>query len=313
MRKKLIYAIACLLAATTALATPVEFDTEDAHVIVVRPIDLWSGDLSSAEDMLDAYKSKKVSYVIEKQDSGVYIGYPQLFMDVTDHPITKGAEKKLAELNFKPVSNQLHNFKVEKSIPIDVAEFPALIQYQQAIFKYVVLSQGDPATLPSRVKGKKFLGGLLSLGAIAVSANTFGLSTGTNFAVNSGIADDVYRRVSQYRGSIAPINLPNVDLKDYQAIDIRKITTSQNDRVGQVIIAYKNAKTPEAEQTALIRAIVTLAGADTTLRDIEQSRAENYAERVAIWNACVGDDACKSEGINESGIKARLQKKRETQ
>jgi len=228
-----------------------------------------------------------------------------VFSSITDHPITKGAEKKLNELSFKPKSDKDHNFKIGKSISIDVAEFPALVQYQQAIFKYMVIAQGDPATLPTRVKGRKFLGGLLSLGAIAFSANTFGLSAGTNFAVNSGISDDIYRRVSQYRGSIAPINLPNVDLKDYQAIDVRKVTTSQSDRVGQVIIAYKNPKTIEAEQTALIRAIVTLAGADTTLADIEKSRAENYAERVAIWDACSADEACKSGAIDESGNKAK--------
>lgn len=305
MLKTFIYAITCLLTATTALAAPVEFDTEDAHVIVVRPIDLWSGDLSIAEDILDDYKSKKVSYFVIASDNAQYRGFPTVFQGIPDHPITNGVEAKLNELSFKPASDTYHNFNVEKPIPIDVAEFPTIVQYQQAIFKYMVIAQGAPATLPTRVKGRKFLGGLLSLGAIAFSANTFGLSAGTNFAVNSGISDDIYRRVSQYRGSIAPINLPNVDLKDYQAIDVRKVTTSQSDRVGQVIIAYKNPKTIEAEQTALIRAIVTLAGADTTLADIEKSRAENYAERVAIWDACSADEACKSGAIDESGNKAK--------
>lgn len=295
MLRKFTCAIACLLTATTALAAPVEFDTEDAHVIVVRPIDLWSGDLSTAENILDDYKSKKVNYFVTAPDGTLYRGSPTVFQGVPDHPITKSVERKLNELGFKPKSDKEHNFKIEKSIPIDVAEFPALVQYQQNIFKYMVLSQGDPATLPSRVKGKKFLGGLLSLGAIAVSANTLGLSAGTNFAVNSGIADDIYRRMSQYNGSIAPIHLPNIELKDYQAIDVRKVTTSQADRAGQVIIAYKNAKTAEAEQTALIRAIVTLAGADTTVADIEKARAENYDERVAIWNACAADEACKTK------------------
>ena len=109
MCKKFIYAITCLLTATTALAAPVEFETEDAHVIVVRPIDLWSGDLSAAENILDNYKSRKVNYFVKTEDDILYRGSPTVFQGIPDHPITKGVEKKMDELNFQLAHSLAHN------------------------------------------------------------------------------------------------------------------------------------------------------------------------------------------------------------
>lgn len=283
-----------VLTSASIFAAPVTIDTEDARIIVTRPLDLWSGDISNADDILDVYKSKKVSYFFTASDNTQYRGFPTVFQGIPDHPITKGVEKKLSELNFKPANSVMHFFNVEKPLQIEASELPSLIQIQQSLFKQMVVGQGDPETLPSRVKGKKFLGGLLSLGFMAASANTLGLEAGTNFAVGSDIPGDLYRLAAQYRDGIAPIILADIDLDGYLDIEIRKVSSNQPDRVGQVIIAYKNGKTPEAEQAALIRAIVTLAGADTTPEAVEQARAEDLAQRKAIWADCSINEACKT-------------------
>ena len=283
-----------VLTSASIFAAPVTIDTEDARIIVTRPLDLWSGDISNADDILDVYKSKKVSYFITQKDGNVLWGNPTVFQGVPDHPITKGVEKKLNEFNFKLANSVRHLFHIEKPIPINTDEFPALMRVQQSLFKRMVVGQGDPETLPSRVKGKKFLGGLLSLGFMAASANTLGLEAGTNFAVGSDIPGDLYRLAAQYRDGIAPIILADIDLDGYLDIEIRKVSSNQPDRVGQVIIAYKNGKTPEAEQAALIQAIVTLAGADTTPEAVEQARAEDLAQRKAILADCSINEACKT-------------------
>ena len=63
----------------------------------------------------------------------------------------------------------------------------------------------------------------------------------------------------------------------------------------QIIIAYKEDKTPEAEQEALIQAIVVTAGADTTVAEVEKSRALDFANRLTIWNTCLADPVCKHD------------------
>lgn len=291
-RLNFIFIAMAIIAPSSAFSAPITVNTEEARIIVTRPIDLWSGDLSSSKDILDAYKAKKVSYFVTTGDDIQYRGFPTVFQGVPDHPVTKGVEKRLNELNFKLANSVMHYFHVGKAVPIEASEFPALMQIQQSLFKRMVVDQGDPDTLPSRAKGKKLVGGLLSLGFMAASANTLGLSAGTQFAVGSGIAGDLYRVAAQYRDGIAPISLADIDLNGYRDIEIRKVSSNQSDRVGQIIIGYKNGKTPEAEQTALIQAIVTLAGADTTHEAIEQAREEDLLIRKTIWASCTTDESC---------------------
>ena len=220
-RIAIIFSAAFGLITSAAFAAPVTVDTEEARIVVVRPIDSWSGDTSLSEDIFESYTSKKVGYFVSVNGENI-IGFPTLFQGVPDHPITKGVEKQLTQLEFKLSNSAKHYFVIEKPLQIEASELPSLIQIQQSLFKRMVVDQGDPETLPSRVKGKKFLGGLLSLGFMAASANTLGLEAGTNFAVGSGIPGDLYRLAAQYRDGIAPISLSDIDLDSYRDIEIRK-------------------------------------------------------------------------------------------
>jgi CO dehydrogenase/acetyl-CoA synthase alpha subunit len=71
------------------------------------------------------------------------------------------------------------------------------------------------------------------------------------------------------------------------------------DTPGEILIAYKVDKTPQAEHEALVKAIVTLTGADTTPEAVQQSRQGDFEKRVALWDACVADGKCQKAASNE--------------
>jgi hypothetical protein len=92
--------------------------------------------------------------------------------------------------------------------------------------------------------------------------------------------------------------LPEFNASSYKYIDVRRVEEGPHEspiRVGQIIIAYKNEKTDESEKTALVKAIVSLTGADTTVADISKAREEDLVKRQAIWDECVALDKCKKE------------------
>lgn len=77
--KKIFGLIFALLAPASLLAAPLEFDTPDAHVIVVRALDSWSGDNSASEDSLTAVKEHEGGFsLMYSKEKGVE-GFPALF------------------------------------------------------------------------------------------------------------------------------------------------------------------------------------------------------------------------------------------
>ena len=72
LKKALRLAAAWLpLGPILAAAAPVEMDTPAAHVIVIRTLDVWSGDVSGMKDSLERVRDKVASY-------GVTIGYKRV-------------------------------------------------------------------------------------------------------------------------------------------------------------------------------------------------------------------------------------------
>ena len=115
---------------------------------------------------------------------------------------------------------------------------------------------------------------------------------GSQTVLNTGVAGDIYQLSTSGRAALVPVDLPDFDASSYKTVEVRKVI--QNGRLGQVIIAYKNDKTDDAENAALIKAIVTLTGADTTVDAIKEARAKDLSERQAIWDACVTEGKCKN-------------------
>lgn len=277
-----------------AQAIPVEFDTPDAHVIVVRPVDLWSGDRGWSEDSLDYIETRKFNFMLGG-NGGYFRGGPTVFQGVDDHPVTKGVERVLESMG-ADTCNCANNFRIEEPVAIPPEDMAAVVTSQEALYKRLIVAQGDPSALESKVRTKKFFGGLASIATFAIFAGKLGVNDGLNAAQTLNLPDAIYRTSYQYRGALIPANLPTIDFSQYKTVEIRRASyLPAPERIGQIVIAYKGAKTPDAETAALIKGIVSLVGADTTTDAVEKARAEDYAARVAIWSHCVAEGKCKAE------------------
>ena len=300
---KKIAIVLSLLAATTAMAAPLVFETDSAKVFVVRPIDQWSGDKSALESSLEAHKSKTAWYTVLLNDQKYLFGNPNVTQSASNHPITNAVAQKLDQAGFKLPRSSDNSFTVQLPVTIPVEKIGTVQTYQTAAFKQTIANQGNPDDLQGKTTRNKFIGGLLSVGTMIAAADRYGAVGGSHATLGSGITDSIYSAVSQYKGGLVPVDLSGQDLEQwcskpecrYKEIEIRRVTTAAPDRVGQIIIAYKNGKTPEAEEGALIQAVYLLTAAGSTTVDIEKARQENRQLRKDVWAACVAEDnpACK--------------------
>ncbi|PUE56450.1 hypothetical protein B9Z44_14485 [Limnohabitans curvus] len=300
---KKIAIVLSLLAATTAMAAPLVFETDSAKVFVVRPIDQWSGDKSALESSLEAHKNKTAWYTVLLNDQKYLFGNPNVTQSASNHPITNAVAQKLDQAGFKLPRSSDNSFTVQLPVSIPVEKIGTVQTYQTAAFKQTIANQGNPDDLQGKTTRNKFIGGLLSVGTMIAAADRYGAVGGSHATLGSGITDSIYSAVSQYKGGLVPVDLSGQDLEQwcskpecrYKEIEIRRVTTAAPDRVGQIVIAYKNGKTPEAEEGALIQAVYLLTAAGSTTVDIEKARQENRQLRKDVWAACVAEDnpACK--------------------
>ena len=291
--KKLVLAVSTLFISSTAFSAPVEFDTPDAHIIVMRALDSWSGDNTASEESLKAVKNREGGFVLRLPNGKHAMGFPTFGGSVDKGETVQGVVTELNARNFK-LENLRTNFVIEKPVAIEPTQFSSFADLQRQIFESTVISSGNPTTLHNNVSTKKFFGALLSLGSIAVAGAKFG-ATGSQVVLNSGIAGDAYQITASSKAALTPVNLPSFDATMYKTIDARRVAQGQNERFGQVIIAYKTEKTDATEKDALIKAIVSLTGADTTPEAVQQSRNEDFTKRQALWDACVAEDKCKKD------------------
>ena len=275
---------------------PVEYDTPDTHIIVVRALDSWSGDNSASEDSLTAVEEHEGGFSLWYSKGRGVDGYPMLFgfnNGAQSDIVVQGVIAALKPLNFK-LAQIKARFKVDIPVGLDPKEFSSFANSQHELYKQVVIADGNPTTLHRSVSTKKFLAGVLSIGSVIVGGEKYG-SLGANTVLNTGIAGDVYQLTASSRAALIPTtSLFTFDASSYKYIEARRVIQGNNERLGQVIIAYKKDKTDAAENAALIKAIVTLTGADTTVEAIQKARDADLAQRQAIWDACVADAKCKN-------------------
>ena len=306
--------VAALVAALASgvCATPIEIDTAGAHVIVVRPVDVWSGDEGYATKSLGAVRDKIANYFVVVSESEALYGGPMTFHKMTGHPITIGVKAELQKAGFRITSSEAYRFRVDMPQSLKPDDYDVLREAQSELLRRAVLAQGDPATLQSRVSNHKVVGGLLSLVTLGAAGNVGG-ATVANATLGSGIAGDVYQaprnsanrdarrsgiaaepyQVPENIARIAtPALLPAFDTATYAQIEVRRLWFFGG-MVGQIVIAYREPKAPEAEVEALVKAIVSAVGADTTPEAIEASRAADLAWRKTQWSECVAAGKCK--------------------
>lgn len=294
--KKTLITLAILTTTLYAHTAPIEIDTANAHITVVRPIDLWSGDKSALEKSAAAHQEKTTWYTIKLNDK-IWLFSNMAGKDPASNPITQTIASRLKEANFSTPRSSSNSFTIEPASYINPREIEGVIAVQNESFKRSVIANGNPDNLENKTARKKFIGGILALGTIALGTDKYGLNGGVSATLGSGISESVYDSVAQFKSSMAPVVLPNINSKDFKLFELRAVTTAQPERTGQVLIAYKTEKTEAIQAEAIIVATIALTAAETTTKEIETSRANDLAQRKAIWNACVAEakPVCKSE------------------
>jgi len=288
-------ALSCI--ASFSHAEPVQFDTDDAHVIVIRPVDTWSGNSVTNEYTLAGIKSKKSQFSYVDSNGKKMVGFisESIFpwnKELPNDEVIHKVANEFARLGFT-LNGQF--FFVESPITVQPSDMPTIIAAQESLFKKLVINQGNPTTLPDRIHNKRLGGMLVNVALLLVGADKIGTVASSNIVLSSGLSNDVTRLTTQELKSLTAVSSVPFDYSQYRSVDIRKIVPDLPDRVGQIIIAYKGEKTKQAEEIALAQAIVTASGADTTIEKIEKSRKEDMVARQAIWDECVAKGECKSE------------------
>jgi hypothetical protein len=296
---KKVAAMAVLgVCAVQSSAEPVEFDTAGAHVIVIRPLDIWSGDKGTLENSLEAYSRGRVTYNITI-DGERLRGSPTVFQDVSDHPVTEGVKAALEKTTLHTVNSEnRYSLRIGLVTTLPAQQYSDFATGQSAFYRQYVVRQGDPQALEGQAHARKVVGGILSAASLLIPVP--GLSAGGSAQVmlNSGITDALGRLPDQARPALVPAELP-AELppgelgSTYSTLDVWRVDFKL-DVAGEILIAYRGEKTAAAENEALVRAIVSLVGADTTPEAVRQARQADFERREAIWNDCVSSGQCGS-------------------
>ncbi|MDN4571885.1 hypothetical protein DBB29_24820 [Pandoraea cepalis] len=291
-------AAACFAVGSTfARAEPVVIDTDAARIIVVRPIDLWSGDTSLQEETLESNRDRRVSYDVVI-DGYHYRGSPLVLQGISDSPVTLQVEADLKAKDMSLVRASPYLFHVLDHVTISPTKYADFAKAQAAYYRSFVIRQGDPRTLPDSTRVRKFFGNVLTLGSLLIPSPVLGAGTGAQVMLNSGLAEAIGNIPGPARAALTPATLPDLDADAYTSIDVRRIDFKP-DAPGQILIAYKSAKTAEIEREALVQAIVAASGADTTPERIQLARNEDLQQRLSLWDACVEEGKCKKDSQDE--------------
>lgn len=278
-----------------AMAEPITIDTENARIIVVKPLDMWSGDKSALETSLDSHKEKTAWYFLKLNDRKWLSGNPNLTQSASNHPLTNEVAKQLKDAGFSLPRTSRNSFTIEMPVAVPAENINDLLDFQSKAFKANVLALGNPDELQGKTSRNKFFGGILALGAAVVAADKLGAVVGANTTIGSGISEGIYNIASHYKGGIVPLQSERISTEEFKEFELRKVPTAAPDRTGQILIAYRIAKTPEVEEAALVKAIVELTGANASQEQIELARKRDFESRKSIWQECIDSNgpACK--------------------
>ena len=277
-------ALGCaMLTGLSATAAPVEYDTPDAHIVVIRPMDQWIPDASLAKSLdKDYFKDEYMGQYSVSQKEYFTLGSDEPFAVLfrSKYPNKEFARWRMSIGSGAPVSVS----------PTEMANF---VNVQNSFYAVSVIAQGNPSTLPARINTNQIWRNVLTLATIGLA----GAAGGGNFAAaiaGSPIPNEIASVSSDAQKVIVRAKTSKIDYSKYKNIDAR-ITFANGNIVGQIIIAYKTEKTQAAEDEALAIGLASTLGFDTTKEATMASRAADLADRQAIWDKCVADGKCKNE------------------
>ena len=182
------------------------------------------------------------------------------------------------------------------------------IDFQNNAWIDRVLSLGDPSTLEQRVSDRntsanwKMLGGAILGGILggvagnAIGGNT-GMMAGALIGSSAGISygalsqtpwnPDAQKLINKNPNLVTFNRIPVVDFSTYQSVDVFPVKNYTGSNCGDIIIAYKGEKTPQAEHEALLIAFPALLSFQNSLEQVIQARQQDYQARLELWNSRV--------------------------
>jgi hypothetical protein len=286
---------ATVLLSNTPVANgaPVELDSPQWHAIVVRPVDLWVGDKGTRDDTLAVVASRKANYQMYVRGRCCLRGGPLIFQGPSDDPIVHGVRDELQRNGFELGLTQKYMFTVEGAQYMETEKYQAFAEAQAASYRGLIRAEGDPDTLESRIRGRKVAGAVLGVAMIGVTQAKFGTDIASKMA-GSTIPGDIYQFPIGMASSLAPAVLPPLPPGPYRTISVRRLPFKFGMN-GQVLVGLKEGSTDDDEAEVLIKAIAIALGVGATPESIEKARAEDFAYRKSVWDACVSEGRCKPD------------------
>ena len=142
------------------------------------------------------------------------------------------------------------------------------------------------------MSARRMLGNVLAFAAIGVGMDKFGALGGS--VVATTFAGDIAQLPVGARQSFAPFDLPDLDAASFETLEVFPVKVNEGGSPGQVIVAYKTKPSEAIRHDALVQALASLAGSDTSPDAIDAARALDLQHRRDVWNTCVSAGSCGS-------------------
>ena len=318
MKTKFLFAMLSMVFGSIAVAMPVEIDTPQYHLIVVRPIDQYGkGDAQLNQKLFELHESKQ--YAINR---GVYSPNEtpkfKYFQQNSDDPVSASLKDVAMKLGFTPSDSSNSDsrpFLTSIGSP-DPAKQNHFAKVTTESWRKEVLSLGNPDTFQERLSSQKtgkaisdvakgvggaivgtavglvgghFLGDAIGGQAGAVIANGGAATLGGQSGLTAFSSTP-----EATLGKISKIPMPDIDYSKFKSIEAYRGSVGKPDesRNGLIYIGYKVDKDEALSQKALLQALPIYLGLDETLDQIKANQAEDFALRKKMWAECVASHQC---------------------
>lgn len=145
---KLLFLSAMSFAVLVCDAAPIEIDLPEAHLILVRPMDQWSGLRPSSKSSILQNSEKKYFLRYFDTNSGKIIGSKRY---IFSGPNDEGVFKKLVEsFPDRIINSNSLQFDMSKPAQLENNDISIFLELQNNNFQTEVIKFGDPDTLPDR-------------------------------------------------------------------------------------------------------------------------------------------------------------------
>lgn len=282
--------IALTLVAASSFSAPVEYDTEDFHLVVSRPFDSWSGDVSVMDGELDTIRNRRAQFKYSPAERHTLGAGMSVFNGTSSDQVTTDTVALVQSRGFEISQRGGYHWSMGVPAELDPKDYPLLRQAQSALYDELIRKQGEPDQIPGSARARRIFGNVLAIGAIGVGASKFG-GTGA-YVVTNAFAGDISQLPIKVRQSLAPFDLPALDKFEISKIEVFPVKVNEGGSPGQVIVAYKTPPSDASRRAALVQALASLTGSDTTPEAIEAARAADLQRRMDYWKACVSAHQC---------------------